>query len=167
MSDKAGILAFSKLKFIVILATISDHVPESGETTAIALIAAISNFTGGSFLSPMVGSWIIDGLGIESGNYGNLPWAILIRTLVRLLPIPFLAFLVPTGSSLDKTRFDVNDLEISSATDEGKLKGEKEEDKSDDSLLVDTKSQQIFQSLSSSLYHAVPEPTATNQPAAS
>ena len=62
------------------------------------------------FFAPIIGSWVLDGLNIDRGNYDNLPWAILIRTLVRLLPIAFIPFLVPTGSSADKVRFDADDL---------------------------------------------------------
>ena len=44
------------------------------------------------------------------GQYENLPWAILARTLLRLMPILFIPFLVPTGSSSDKTRYDISEL---------------------------------------------------------
>ena len=62
------------------------------------------------FLAPIAGSWILDALDVKRGNYTNLPWALLIRTIIRLLPMAFVPLLVPTGSSADKTRFDAADL---------------------------------------------------------
>ena len=59
----------------------------------------------------MVGSALLSSLNISKGNYENLWIAILIRTVCRLLPIPFVYLLVPQGSSMDRTaRFDLDEL---------------------------------------------------------
>lgn len=117
LGDRAGLKAAGKLRFILVMVAISDHISDSSEATATAILAAISNFAGGSWLAPMAGSWLIDSLGITKDNYSNLPWAILVRTLNRLIPLIFIPFLVPTGSSLDKKRYDTNDLKDNNTTD--------------------------------------------------
>ena len=54
----------------------------------------------------------------------NLWIAILIRTLCRLLPIPFVFLLVPHGSSLDRTeRFELDALSPVEGEGEGDGKG--------------------------------------------
>ena len=59
-------------------------------------------------------------MNIRNNNFDNLPWAILVRTLVRLVPIFFIPFLVPPGSSADKTRYDVGDITYDIEKDPGK-----------------------------------------------
>ena len=92
------------------MGSISNHVSNGSETTAVAILAAIGNFAGGNFLAPMAGAWLLEVLNINNNNYDNLPWAVLIRTLSRLVPIIFIPFLVPSGCSADKTRFDTNEM---------------------------------------------------------
>jgi len=99
------------------LAVIGEYMPDGGETTATALLMATSNLAAG-FLARFAGAAILDTLGIERGNYTNLPWAILIRSLVRFLPIPFIPLLVPSGSSYDKTRYNADDLPPSKGENE-------------------------------------------------
>ena len=120
LSDRAGLKAVGKLRFIVIMVAVSEHTPDAGEATATAILAAVSNFFGGDFLAPMAGSWLLEGLNIRNNNFDNLPWAILVRTLVRLVPIFFIPFLVPPGSSADKTRYDVGDITYDIEKDPGK-----------------------------------------------
>jgi len=115
ISDRLGAKAFNRIKGIVVITVASEVIPDTGEATGIAILMAIGNFTGSDFLSPFVGSWILDSLGVKEGQYGNLAWAILIRSLVRLLPIPFIPFLIQSGSSLDKVRYNTDDLEESAA----------------------------------------------------
>ena len=110
LGDRAALKAAGKLKFIIVLVSISNHVRDASETTATAILAAISNFAGGDFLAPMAGAWLLEVLNINNNNYDNLPWAILVRTLSRLVPIIFIPFLVPSGCSADKTRFDTNEM---------------------------------------------------------
>lgn len=110
LSDRAALKAAGKLKFIITMVAVSEYTPEGGETTATALLAAAGNFAGGDFLGPVAGSWLIDGLNIKNGDYTNLPWAILIRSLIRLLPLPFIPFLIPRGSSYSKKAFAVAEL---------------------------------------------------------
>ena len=55
----------------------------------------------------------------------NLWIAILIRTLCRLLPIPFVFLLVPHGSSLDRTeRFELDALSPVEGEGEGEGEGD-------------------------------------------
>ena len=109
LSDKAGSRAHAKLRFIVVQVAIADYLPETGETTATAILAMFMNFAGG-FCGGYAGSFLLDALNIEKGNYGNLPWAGLIRTLARLLPIPFIPFIIPAGCSADKIHVDASDI---------------------------------------------------------
>ena len=59
-----------KCRSIVTLAVISEHMPDGGETTAAALLAAISNFSG-IFAASLIGARVVEALGIREGNYGN------------------------------------------------------------------------------------------------
>ena len=119
ISDRVGTKAMNKLKMIVIIAMICLDTPEQGETSVVAIINALTNFAGTNFVSPMAGSLVLGALNISKGNYGNLPWAIVLRTLCRLIPIPFVYLLVPKGSSLDRTkRFEVEKLESINDEDE-------------------------------------------------
>lgn len=114
LSDKAGTQGITLIKIIIVNAVVSDHVPDNGEASASAFLMLMTNLP--EFLvAPLVGAWVVDGLGIRKGSYANLPYAILIRTIVRLLPTIFIPFLVPTGGSKDKTSFDTNDLDNSSS----------------------------------------------------
>ena len=60
-----------KCRSIVTLAVISEHMPDGGETTAAALLAAISNFSG-IFAASLIGARVVEALGIKEGNYGTL-----------------------------------------------------------------------------------------------
>ena len=60
LSDRAGQRAHSKLRFIVVQVAISEYLPESGETTATALLAAVMNFAGTSFVSTFSGAALLD-----------------------------------------------------------------------------------------------------------
>ena len=112
ISDRVGAKAFNKLKMIVVIGLISCDTPQRGEASVVAIINALTNFSGTNFVSPMLGAMLMDVLGIERGNYTNLPLAILIRTLFRLVPIAFAPFLVPHGSPRDRAGlgFDFSDL---------------------------------------------------------
>ena len=115
LSDRAALKAAGKLKFIITMVAVSEYTPPGGETTATALLAAAGNFAGGDFLGPVAGSWLIDGLQIKDGDYTNLPWAILVRSLIRLLPLPFIPFLIPRGSSYSKKAFVAAELHAENA----------------------------------------------------
>ena len=109
LSDRAGTLGIQKVKFVVLACVVSDRIERGGEATATSMLMMMANWP--EFLvSPYIGAAILDALGVRKGAYSNLPWAILARTLLRLMPIPFVFFLVPTGSSADKTRFDAEEL---------------------------------------------------------
>ena len=144
---------------------ISEYLPDSGETTATALLAAVMNFAGTSFVSTFSGAALLDALGIKRGSYANLPWAILIRTLARLLPIPFIPFLIPAGSSLDKTRSASERYGLDDLPEKG---AEKKAATEQELAAVDggkgaggTRTWRIFKSMSSSLYLAEPESPPT------
>ena len=112
LSDRVGAKAFNKLKMIVVIGLISCDTPDRGEASVIAIINALTNFSGTNFVSPMLGAMLLEVLGIERGKYDNLPTAILIRSLFRLVPIIFVPFLVPRGSPRDRAGlgFDFCDL---------------------------------------------------------
>ena len=109
VGDAAAVKVVGKCKFIVLLAVIGEYMPDGGETTATALLMATANLAGG-FLARFAGAALCEDLGIEKDNYDNLPYAIIVRSIVRVLPIPFIPLLVPSGCSADKTRYDPRDL---------------------------------------------------------
>ena len=100
-----------RLTSIVMMVAVADHMPDGAESSAMAFLMAISNIFGGDLLAPLCGSWLLDGLSIKRGQYDNLVWAVTIRTIARLIPIPFIWWLIPPGSSLDKVRFDKDELD--------------------------------------------------------
>ena len=83
--------------------------PDGGETTATALLNAISNLSSG-FIANMIGAEVIKAMGITKGNYDNLPYAIIIRSVVILVPVVFIPFLVPSGSSAEKVAYNLDEL---------------------------------------------------------
>ena len=95
---------------IVTLAVIAEHMPDGGEATAAALLAAISNFSG-IFAASLIGAQVVESLGIKNGEYGNLPYAIIIRSVVILVPVVFIPFLVPSGCSADRVRYNLDELD--------------------------------------------------------
>ena len=100
-----------RLTSIVMMVAVADNMPDDCESSAMAFLMAISNIFGGDLLAPLCGSWLLDGLKIKRGQYDNLVWAVTVRTIARLIPIPFIWWLIPAGSSLDKVRFDKDDLD--------------------------------------------------------
>ena len=84
------------------MVAVADNMPDDCESSAMAFLMAISNIFGGDLLAPLCGSWLLDGLKIKRGQYDNLVWAVTVRTIARLIPIPFIWWLIPAGSSLDK-----------------------------------------------------------------
>ena len=168
VSDRAGQRVHFQLTGIVTLVAVSDHMPDAGEATATAFLMAISNITGGDLLSPLAGSWLLDGLGVSRGNYDNLVWAVVVRTVVRLLPIPFIPLLVPSGCSLDKVRYDIHDLETKEAEliRQNSQKDKENRNASDVALYEQSTGNErgrgtgffhVFRSLSSRMYVGVPE----------
>ena len=113
LSDRAGQRVQIRLAIVVMLVAVADHMPDQGEATAMGFLMAIANIAGGDLLSPLAGSWVLDGLGVKRGAYGNLVWAVVVRTVARLIPIPFIYLLIPSGSSRDKVldKYDLDDLE--------------------------------------------------------
>ena len=111
LSDRVGQRVHFRLTSIVMMVAVADNMPDDCESSAMAFLMAISNIFGGDLLAPLCGSWLLDGLKIKRGQYDNLVWAVTVRTIARLIPIPFIWWLIPAGSSLDKVRFDKDDLD--------------------------------------------------------
>jgi hypothetical protein len=78
--------------------------PSGAEATLFAMMMSLSNF--GSAVSVYLGALLLMSLGIESGNYENLTWAICIKACCRLTPLLLIPILIPSGSPSDPSELN-------------------------------------------------------------
>eukprot|EP01041_Mallomonas_annulata_P003967 gene3967-7905_t len=87
---------FLSLPMVILAAKVC---PDGAEATLFAMMMSLSNF--GAAVSVYLGALLLMVLGIQSGDYSNLTYAIIIKAFCRLLPLLLIPLLVPNGSPSD------------------------------------------------------------------
>eukprot|EP00898_Chlorokybus_atmophyticus_P001084 jgi/Chlat1/1977/Chrsp158S02283 len=102
IADQAVAEAVERIQTMPVLVLAARVCPANVEGTLFALLMSLSNF--GEDTSEFFGAWLLRVLGVSRADFSLLWLAVLIRSLMRLLPL-MLLFLVPdlpqTGTLLD------------------------------------------------------------------
>jgi hypothetical protein len=88
--------------------------PEGAEATVFAMLTALGNF--GAAVSSYVGASLLIVFNIDSSNYDNFVWLILVKMCFRLCTLLLIPLLVPHGCPLDAV-VSFDPAEVRPATD--------------------------------------------------
>ena len=85
-----------RLFLLPIFVLVARVCPSGSEATVFSLLTALGNL--GSSFSGYSGNVLLTYLNITSDDYSNLAFAIIIKSMSRLLPILLIPFLIPSGA---------------------------------------------------------------------
>ena len=83
--------------------------PDGSEATLYAIMMSLSNY--GYDVGTVFGTVLLSIFRVSNDNWSGFKWVLLIKSILRLVPIILIKYLVPTGTPDDDNKEDESDIE--------------------------------------------------------